>query len=138
MQLTGKIKQIYQTEQPSATFTKRDIVVTTEGTYPQHITIQFTQDKCNLLDQFQIGQEVTIYINLNGREYQDKQTGQLKYFNTIQGWKINAVGQPVQAPQGYAQPVPQQPMQQQYQQQPNYAQPQPQYQQPTQGNEPPF
>lgn len=93
MQVTGKIKQIYQAEQPSATFTKRDIVVTTEGTYPQHITIQFTQDKCSLLDTFQIGQDVTIDINLNGREYQDKQTGQLKYFNTIQGWKISGAQQ---------------------------------------------
>lgn len=114
MELQGTIKFIGQTEQVSATFQKRDVVIMTEESsqYPQPILVQFTQAKCDELNTYQIGQQATISINLRGKEYQDKQTGQMKYFNTIQGWKITAVGQ---------QPQPQQP--QGYQAQPPHGQP---------------
>lgn len=91
MQLEGSLKFIGQSEQVSQSFTKRDVVIMTEESsqYPQPILVQFTQDKCDLLNGLQIGEKVKISVNLRGKEYQDKQTGQLKYFNTIQGWKID-------------------------------------------------
>jgi hypothetical protein len=61
-------------------------------TYPQEIEIQFTQDKCSLLDGIRTGQEVTIGVNLRGRMWTNPQ-GEDKYFNTIEGWKIDAPGQ---------------------------------------------
>lgn len=124
MELQGTIKFIGQTEQVSQTFQKRDVVIMTEESsqYPQPILVQFTQAKCDELNTYQVGQQATISINLRGKEYQDKQTGQLKYFNTIQGWRIT---QPqAQAPQQQFQQQPQQPQygqqqqgQQQFQQQ---------------------
>ena len=166
MELQGTIKFIGQTEQVSQTFQKRDVVIMTEESsqYPQPILVQFTQAKCDELNTYQVGQQATISVNLRGKEYQDKQTGQTKYFNTIQGWRISAVGQPQQPqpnygqqPQqpnyGYHQQQPMQPQQQQgfQQQQPQqqqfHQQPQQQgfqQQQPQQGygqqqsNEPPF
>lgn len=149
MQITGRIKMIGQTQEVSQSFRKRELVVTTDEQYAQHILIEFHQDKCEVLNGYQVGQQVTIDLNLRGREWVNPQ-GETKYFNTIQGWRITAVGQPVQqpmqpAPQGYAQPVSQQPQHpaqqqyQQYQQQPNYGHPQPQYQQPQEGyDKPPF
>lgn len=100
MELQGTIKFIGQTEQVSPTFQKRDVVIMTEESsqYPQPILVQFTQAKCDELNTYQVGQQATISVNLRGKEYQDKQTGQMKYFNTIQGWKIASVG--IQAPQG--------------------------------------
>jgi len=68
-------------------FKKRDIVVTTEEQYPQHISIQFVQEKVNLLDNIKTGDEVRISVNLRGREWVNPQ-GETVYFNTIQGWKI--------------------------------------------------
>lgn len=88
MEVTGVIKFIGQTEEVSASFKKRDIVVTTEEQYPQDISVQFVQDKCSLLDKFKIGESVSIGINLRGREWTSPK-GEVKYFNTIQGWKIN-------------------------------------------------
>lgn len=125
MELQGTIKFIGQTEQVSQTFQKRDVVIMTEESsqYPQPILVQFTQAKCDELNTYQVGQQAIISVNLRGKEYQDKQTGQIKYFNTIQGWKITAVG-----------------MQQQPQhQQPNYGQqpPQQNYNQQQQGFPPP-
>lgn len=88
MQVIGKIKEIKQTEDVgSSGFQKRDVVVTTDEQYPQHILVQFAQDKCNLLNNFQVGDSVKIDINLRGREWTNSQ-GEVVYFNTIQGWKI--------------------------------------------------
>jgi hypothetical protein len=88
MEVTGKIKMIDQTKEVgSAGFKKRDIVVTTDEQYPQHILVQFVQDKCELLNNFQVGEAVKIDINLRGREWTNQQ-GETVYFNTIQGWRI--------------------------------------------------
>ena len=71
----------------SAGFKKRDVVVTTDEQYPQSILVQFVQDKCDLLNNFQVGDAVKIDINLRGREWINPQ-GEAVYFNTIQGWRI--------------------------------------------------
>ena len=91
MEVTGKIKMIDQTKEVgSAGFKKRDIVVTTDEQYPQHILVQFVQDKCELLNNYQVGEAVKIDINLRGREWTNQQ-GETVYFNTIQGWRIGKV-----------------------------------------------
>ena len=54
------------------------------------IIIQFTQQRCDLLDSLQIGQNVKVYINIRGREWTNPQ-GETKYFNTIEGWKIEVI-----------------------------------------------
>ena len=104
MEVTGKIKMIDQTKEVgSGGFKKRDIVVTTDEQYPQHILVQFVQDKCDLLNGFQVGEPVKIDINLRGREWTNPQ-GEIVYFNTIQGWRIaKAQGD---APAAQAPPMP--------------------------------
>ncbi len=68
-------------------FRKREMVITTEEQYPQHIMVEFVQDKTDLLNDFQAGQNVKISINLRGREWVNPE-GETKYFNSIQGWRI--------------------------------------------------
>ena len=87
MEVKGRIKFIGTTEAVSDKFKKRELVVSTEEQYPQHISLQFTQDKCDVLDKYSIGENVVVNINLKGREWTDK-TGSIKYFNTIEGWRI--------------------------------------------------
>ena len=88
MEVVGKIKMIDTTKEVgSSGFKKRDVVVTTDEQYPQHILVQFVQDKCDLLNNFQVGDAVKIDINLRGREWTNPQ-GEMVYFNTIQGWRI--------------------------------------------------
>lgn len=87
MEVKGTIKVINATQVVSEKFSKRELVVTTNDTYPQDLLIQFTQDKCDVLNAYKVGQEVTIAINLRGREWINPQ-GETKYFNTIEGWKI--------------------------------------------------
>tara|TARA_R110002020_G_scaffold303939_3_gene519601 strand:+ start:1761 stop:2141 length:381 start_codon:yes stop_codon:yes gene_type:complete len=88
MEVQGKVKLIGETQTfGSSGFRKREIVVTTEEQYPQHIMVEFIQDKTDLLNNFKVGQNVKISINLRGREWVSPQ-GETKYFNTIQGWRI--------------------------------------------------
>lgn len=87
MEVSGIVKRISDTQNISAKFKKREIVVTTEEQYPQHLAIEFVQDKTDLLDNFQEGEKVSIGINLRGREWTSPQ-GEVKYFNSIQGWRI--------------------------------------------------
>jgi hypothetical protein len=88
MEVTGKIKMVDNTKEVgSSGFKKRDVVVTTDEQYPQHILVQFVQDKCDLLNNFNVGDAVKIDINLRGREWLNPQ-GETVYFNTIQGWRI--------------------------------------------------
>lgn len=88
MEVQGKIKMIGETQTfGSNGFRKREVVVTTEEQYPQHIMVEFVQDKTDLLNNFQVGQPVKIGVNLRGREWVNPQ-GETKYFNSIQGWRI--------------------------------------------------
>ena len=104
MEVQGRIKMVGETQTfGSNGFRKREIVVTTEEQYPQHIMVEFVQDKTDLLNNYQVGQQVKININLRGREWVNPQ-GETKYFNSIQGWRIEAVQ--VQAPSGDMPPVP--------------------------------
>ncbi|MBA3985282.1 MAG: DUF3127 domain-containing protein [Flavobacteriales bacterium] len=88
MEVTGKIKLVGETQTfGSNGFRKREVVVTTEEQYPQDIMVEFVQDKTDLLNSYQVGQHVKISINLRGREWINPQ-GEAKYFNSIQGWRI--------------------------------------------------
>ena len=98
MEVQGKIKLIDETkEYGSNGFRKREMVITTEEQYPQHILIEFVQDKTELLNNYQVGQNVKVSINLRGREWVNPQ-GETKYFNSIQGWRIENLEQAVNAP----------------------------------------
>ena len=104
MEIQGRIKLIGETKEfGSNGFRKRELVVTTEEQYPQHLLVEFVQDKTNLLDSFQVGQLVKVSINLRGREWVNPQ-GETKYFNSIQGWRIETMQSG--ADQGDIPPVP--------------------------------
>ncbi|TDT41867.1 uncharacterized protein DUF3127 [Maribacter spongiicola] len=103
MEIEGKVKLIGETQTfGSNGFRKRELVVTTDEQYPQHIMIEFVQDKCDLLNNYGIGQDVKVSINLRGREWTNPQ-GEVKYFNSIQGWRIEGAGKA--APAGGKPPV---------------------------------
>jgi len=88
MELTGKIKLIGETETfGSNGFKKRELVVTTDEQHPQHILVEFVQDKTDILNNYNVGDDVRIGINLRGREWTNPE-GETKYFNSIQGWRI--------------------------------------------------
>ena len=89
MEIKGTIKKISDTVQISERFRKREFVVlyTNNPEYPQPLQFEMVQDRCELLDSFEEGQQVEIYFELRGREWTNPQ-GQVKYFNSLQAWKV--------------------------------------------------
>ncbi|MDT8347322.1 MAG: DUF3127 domain-containing protein [Flavobacteriaceae bacterium] len=103
MELEGKIKLIGETKSfGSSGFQKRELVLITEEQYPQFISVEFLQDKTDLLNNFNPGDQVKIGINLRGREWIDPK-GEAKYFNSIVGWRIEKLV-PQAAPGGEVPP----------------------------------
>lgn len=89
--LNGAIKVIGEKVQVSEKFAKRDVVLSVDDNgYEQLISVQFTQDRCDALNAYAVGQQVEVSINIKGREWTSP-SGEVKYFNTIEGWKIELV-----------------------------------------------
>lgn len=98
MQLQGTIKKIGDTQTFASGFQKREMILLTQEQYPQPISIEFLQDKCDLLDNVKEEQFATVYINVRGREWADPK-GEVKYFNSIVGWKIENEPTKVEKPE---------------------------------------
>ncbi|MBL0023760.1 MAG: DUF3127 domain-containing protein [Saprospiraceae bacterium] len=81
-EIEGNLHKKYDTESKSSSFQTREFVISTEGTYPQYVKFQLTQDKCGLLDTFIEGEKIKVSFDLRGREWQGK------YFTNLNAWKI--------------------------------------------------
>lgn len=91
-EVVGLLKTIGEVQVFGANgFRKRSVVLTIpDDKYPQYIPIDFTQDKCDLLNNYVVGQEVKISLNLGGRLWINPQ-GEEKCFASITGWRIESV-----------------------------------------------
>jgi len=88
MDVTGILKVKSNTQQVSDKFKKREFVITDNSSqYPQHISFQLVQDKCAIIDQYNVGDEIKVHFNLRGREWTSPQ-GEIKYFNSLEAWRI--------------------------------------------------
>jgi hypothetical protein len=83
----GTLKVANATQVISEKFSKREFVIETSDQYPQLIMFQLTQDKCNLLDGFGVGNKLEVSFNLRGREWTSP-AGEVKYFNTLEAWRL--------------------------------------------------
>lgn len=91
MNITGKIIHISETQKVSETYRKREVVVETAENpkYPQTISLQLSQAKCDLIEEGNHGlnDHITADFNLRGRKW-IAPSGEVKYFNTLEIWKI--------------------------------------------------
>ena len=89
MEVQGKVKLIGEIQKiGSKGFVKAELIVETDGEYPQPINIEFTGDNTDFLAKLSVGDLVKVFINLRGREWTSPE-GVVKYFNSIQGWKVD-------------------------------------------------
>lgn len=91
MELTGLLHVVYDTQKVSDKYQKREAVLKTDfdSQYPQFVSLQFSQDKCNSLNDFRAGDFVKIQFNVKGREWAGPQG--VKYFNTLEAWSISLI-----------------------------------------------
>ena len=94
----GIVYKVGNVEVISDKFSKRELVLTDgDDQYPQYISFTFVKDKCALLDNLADGQETEVSFSLKGREWTSPQ-GQVKYFNTIEGFAVTGATNAFVAP----------------------------------------
>jgi hypothetical protein len=95
MELIGVIFKKCDLIEVSATFKKREVILQVPNEknreWDDFVSVQFSQDKCALLDIVNVGDEVKIQANLRGRKYttKDQKTG---FINSIDVWKLEKIG----------------------------------------------
>ena len=89
MNIKGKLVEIFDTVQITEPFKKREFIIQDNKNpeYPEFVKVELIQEKVSLLDNLNVGDEINVLINIKGRKWEDKE-GNIKYFNSIQGWKI--------------------------------------------------
>lgn len=104
MEVSGKIIEKFDTQQISDRFRKREFVIEYDSGngYSESLLFQLTQDRCDILDTFQKGDEVQVSFDLKGRRWESPK-GEIKYFNSLQAWKISKSGG---QPSGAVDPLP--------------------------------
>lgn len=90
-ELSGRIIEKFDTQQVSESFRKREFVVETEETsggrqFTEQIKFQLTQDRCELIDGFNIDNEVKVSFNIRGRRWEKE--GRVNYFTNLEAWRI--------------------------------------------------
>ncbi len=81
-EIEGAVHKIFETESKSDKFQAREFVIKTEGTYPQFVKFQLTQDRCDLINGYNEGEQIKVYFDLRGREWNDK------FFTNLNAWKV--------------------------------------------------
>ena len=92
MEIKGKIHEVAPTVQVTDSLKKREVIVEyiENPQYPEYLKFEAIQDRCNLLDNVKVGDDVEVFFNLRGRPWTDK-AGKKSYFNSMQLWKINVL-----------------------------------------------
>lgn len=83
MELEGKVKLLFDTQEFASGFKKREFVVTTQEQYPQDVKFEAIKERIDMVDQLKTGDNVTVHFNIRGNEYQGK------YYVNLQAWRID-------------------------------------------------
>ena len=93
MEIEGRIHALFEAQQVTERFRKREFVLELSDNprYPQFVLFQLTGDRCESLDGYEVGQEVRVEFSLRGREWKSPR-GEIKYFNSLDVWKLEPSG----------------------------------------------
>ena len=99
--VTGRLHAIFDAQQKTERFRVREFVLelSENPRYPQYVQFQLTGDRCESIDGYSVGDEVTVEFSLRGREWQSPR-GETRYFNSLDVWTIErgAAGPPGDEP----------------------------------------
>ncbi|PKP01735.1 MAG: hypothetical protein CVU14_04625 [Bacteroidetes bacterium HGW-Bacteroidetes-9] len=89
-EITGKLIEKFETQNVSDKFKKREFVIEYQDnpnlSFSEMLKFQLTQDRCGLIDTYEIGQEIKVGFNLKGRRWEKE--GNVNYFTNLEAWKI--------------------------------------------------
>jgi len=89
MQLTGEFHLIGKTKHVSEKLAVREftLVVDKSTPHPQYLQLQMLNSRGDILDQFKVGDQVVIDVNIKGRLSKEGD----KAYNSLEAWRINKV-----------------------------------------------
>ena len=93
-ELDGKVIEIFDVFQVNETFRKREFVIEhteTSGTmdFSDQIKFQLTQDRCSLIDNCRVSDEIKVSFRIRGRRWEKE--GKVNYFTNLEAWKIEKI-----------------------------------------------
>ena len=86
-EVTGKLHKIFDVQQVTEKFSKRELVLELGGKYPQLVLFQLTGKRCGDIDDYRVGDALRIEFALRGREWKGRQ-GEIRYFNSLDVVKL--------------------------------------------------
>ena len=90
---SGKLYAVSETKQVTERFRKREFVVEIGDNprFPQFVQFELTGDRCEQLDDYEVGDAVRVEFSLRGREWKSPK-GETKYFNSLDVWTLSRAG----------------------------------------------
>ncbi len=93
-EIQGKLLEVYDVQQVSDTFRKREFVIEKSEQIPNrvepiinYVKFQTIQDRTTLIDDFEVGQDITVSFNIRGNKWQNREGG-ISYFTNLEAWRI--------------------------------------------------
>lgn len=91
LEVIGKLIEKYDTQNVSERFRKREFVLELgdeiNGTiYTNYAKMQLVQNKCDILDRFNVGEMLKVNFNIKGTKYE--KDGRTNYFSNLDAWRI--------------------------------------------------
>ncbi len=86
---TGTLHKIFETEVKKNNFQVRNFVLKTEGQYPQVVKFQLTQDRCDIVNAFNEGDQIKVHFDIRGTEWNGN------YITNLNAWRIEKAQQEV-------------------------------------------
>lgn len=85
LKLQGKITEIGPREEKSKAFTIRKFSMDSLGSHSQPVGFQLTQDRCDIMDNYQVGDVVTVWFDVRGNVWEGK------IINNLNAWKVDFI-----------------------------------------------
>lgn len=94
-EITGKLIEKFDTQRISESFQKREFVLETsdnkgDRTFTEQIKFQLTQDRCSLVDNYNINDQIKINFDIKGRRWE--KDGRVNYFTNLEAWRVENAG----------------------------------------------
>jgi hypothetical protein len=93
-EIAGKVIDISPVNQVSDKFKKREFVIEKKeaggaAVFIDYIKFQLIQDKCDLINESFLNEDVKIWFNLKGNKWE--RDGKINYFTNLDAWKIEKI-----------------------------------------------
>lgn len=95
-EIVGKLIEKFEIQEITPSFKKREFVIeksetSGEKTFTEFIKFQLSQDKCELIDQYQLNEDIKVHFNIKGRKWE--KDGRSGYFVNLEVWRIENTSQ---------------------------------------------